>query len=109
MPPTKRAKPFEELPLERFEGHTRAFMKIEDGCNRRCAYCVIPRARGYVRSRSEENILKELAVLAGAGYKEVVFSGINLSSYGQDTGTTLAALCEKAAGCRASSASALQP
>ena len=51
-----------------------------------------------MRSRSEENILKELAVLAGAGYKEVVFSGINLSSYGQDTGTTLAALCEKAAG-----------
>ena len=96
--PHEKGEAFEELPLERFEGHTRAFMKIEDGCNRRCAYCVIPRARGYVRSRSEENILKELAVLAGAGYKEVVFSGINLSSYGQDTGTTLAALCEKAAG-----------
>ena len=81
--PHEKGEAFEELPLERFAGHTRAFMKIEDG---------------YVRSRSEENILKELAVLAGAGYQEVVFSGINLSSYGQDTGTTLAALCEKAAG-----------
>lgn len=95
--PHEKGEAFEELPLERFEGHTRAFMKIEDGCNRRCAYCVIPRARGYVRSRQEENILKELAVLAGAGYREVVFSGINLSSYGKDTGTTLAQLCEKAA------------
>ncbi len=95
--PHEKGETFEELPLERFEGHTRAFMKIEDGCNRRCAYCVIPRARGYVRSRREENILKELAVLAGAGYREVVFSGINLSSYGKDTGTTLAQLCEKAA------------
>ena len=65
--PHEKGEAFEELPLERFAGHTRAFMKIEDGCNRRCAYCVIPRARGYVRSRSEENILKDLAVLAGAG------------------------------------------
>ena len=95
--PHEKGEAFEELPLERFAGHTRAFMKIEDGCNRRCAYCVIPRARGYVRSRSEENILKELAVLAGAGYQEVVFSGINLSSYGRDTGTDLAEIVEKAA------------
>ena len=97
--PHEKGEAFEELPLERFAGHTRAFMKIEDGCRAAAAHtAVIPRARGYVRSRSEENILKELAVLAGAGYQEVVFSGINLSSYGQDTGTTLAALCEKAAG-----------
>lgn len=87
---------FEELPLETFEGHTRAFLKIEDGCNRRCAYCVIPRARGAVRSRAEENILKELAVLAKAGYREAVFSGINLSSYGRDTGTSLGRLCQRA-------------
>ena len=95
--PHEKGEAFEELPLENFEGHTRAFMKIEDGCNRRCAYCVIPRARGFVRSRSEESILRELAVLARAGYREVVFSGINLSSYGKDTGTTLADLVVKAA------------
>ena len=72
-------------------------MKIEDGCNRRCAYCVIPRARGSVRSRAEESILGELAALAKGGYAEVVFSGINLSSYGRDTGTDLAEIVEKAA------------
>ena len=83
--------------MERLEGHTRAFMKIEDGCNRRCAYCVIPRARGSVRSRAEESILGELAALAKGGYAEVVFSGINLSSYGRDTGTDLAEIVEKAA------------
>ena len=63
--PHEKSERFEELPMERLEGHTRAFMKIEDGCNRRCAYCVIPRARGSVRSRAEESILGELAALAG--------------------------------------------
>lgn len=92
----EKGERFEELPLESFEGHTRAFLKIEDGCNRRCAYCVIPRARGYVRSRAEDNILKELAVLAKAGYREAVLSGINLSSYGKDTGTSLGRLCQRA-------------
>ncbi|MFQ9680637.1 MAG: hypothetical protein ACLRZH_11640 [Ruthenibacterium lactatiformans] len=58
--PHEKSERFEELPMERLEGHTRAFMKIEDGCNRRCAYCVIPRARGSVRSRAEESILGEL-------------------------------------------------
>ena len=69
---------------------------MEDGCNRQCAYCVIPRARGPVRSRSEESILQELAHLAAAGYKEVVLSAISLPSYGLDTGTGLADLLEKA-------------
>src|SRR5699024_9333142 len=87
---------FEELPIERFAEHTRAFVKVEDGCNRQCAYCVIPRARGPVRSRSEESILQELAHLAAAGYKEVVLSAISLPSYGLDTGTGLADLLEKA-------------
>lgn len=95
--PHERGERFEELPLENFEGHTRAFIKIEDGCDRQCAYCVIPRARGRVRSRSEESILAELAALAKAGYSECVLSGINLSSYGKDTGTNLTALVEKAA------------
>ena len=89
---------FEILPAGGLEGRTRAMLKIEDGCNRQCAYCVIPRARGFVRSRSEEAILRELSVLAKAGYREVVFSGINLSSYGRDTGATLAQLVAKAAG-----------
>ena len=95
--PHSKEEAFEELPMEQMAGHTRAFMKIEDGCNRRCAYCVIPRARGFVRSRREENILRELEILGKAGYREVVFSGINLSSYGTDTGTTLEALTQKAA------------
>lgn len=95
--PHTKGELFEELPMERLEGHTRAFMKIEDGCNRRCAYCVIPRARGNVRSRSEESILNELHALSASGYSEVVFSGINLSSYGIDTQTDLGEIVEKAA------------
>lgn len=88
---------FEELPLQNFKGHTRAFLKIEDGCNRQCSYCVIPRARGKVRSLSEETIIKHLKKLADNGYSEVVLSGINLSSYGKDSGVSLAYIIEKAA------------
>lgn len=95
--PHQKGDQFEELPVERFESHTRAFIKIEDGCNRQCAYCVIPRARGPVRSRSEDSILHELQTLAAAGYKEVVLSAISLPSYGQDTGTNLTELVEKCA------------
>ncbi len=93
----EKGEQFEELPMERFEGHTRAFIKVQDGCNRQCAYCVIPRARGRVRSRSEASIINELHALAAAGYKEVVLSGINLPSYGQDTQTTLIELIEHCA------------
>ena len=64
--PHQRGEQFEELPVERFETHTRAFIKVEDGCNRQCAYCVIPRARGPVRSRAESSILAELRQLAAA-------------------------------------------
>ena len=99
--PHERGEAFEELPMERFEGHTRAFIKVEDGCDRQCAYCVIPRARGRVRSRSQESVLAELRTLADAGYREVVLAGINLSSYGKDTGSTLARLtaaCGQVAG-----------
>ena len=95
--PHKRGELFEELPVERFETHTRAFIKVEDGCNRQCAYCVIPRARGPVRSRSEESILAELRQLAASGYREVVLSAISLPSYGLDTGTNLVELVEKCA------------
>ena len=82
---------------ERFETHTRAFIKVEDGCNRQCAYCVIPRARGPVRSRAEASILNELRQLAASGYREVVLSAISLPSYGLDTGTNLVELVEKCA------------
>ena len=78
-------------------GHTRAFVKVQDGCDRRCAYCVIPRARGASRSRAEASVLEELAALAAAGYKEVVLTGINLPGYGKDTGTDLVSLIEAAA------------
>ncbi len=95
--PHTKNEQFEELPVERFETHTRAFIKVEDGCNRQCAYCVIPRARGRVRSRAEESILAELRQLADAGYREVVLSAISLPSYGLDTGTGLVELVEKCA------------
>lgn len=88
---------FEELPAASLEGHTRAFLKIEDGCNRFCAYCIIPMARGRVRSREQAGILQEMTVLAQQGYREFVLSGINLSCYGTDTGTNLAELVEQAA------------
>ena len=95
--PHARGEAFEELPVDRFETHTRAFIKVEDGCNRRCAYCIIPKARGPVRSRSEAGILAELEKLAAAGYREVVLSAISLPSYGADTGTDLYTLIERCA------------
>ena len=95
--PHEKGERFEELPMDKFAEHTRAFVKVEDGCNRRCAYCVIPRARGPVRSRAEESILAELHQLAAAGYREVVLSAISLPSYGLDTGTNLVELVEKCA------------
>ena len=75
--------------IQCFEGHTRAFIKIQDGCNRYCSYCIIPKARGFSRSKPLTDIEKEVALLAGNGYKELVFVGINLSAYGRDIGLTL--------------------
>lgn len=72
-----------------FEGHTRAFVKIQDGCNRYCTYCIIPKARGFSRSKPIDDIKKEVALLAKEGYKEIVFVGINLSSYGMDIGLNI--------------------
>ena len=95
--PHEKGERFEELPMDKFAEHTRAFVKVEDGCNRRCAYCVIPRARGPVRSREEASILQELHRLTEAGYKEIVLTAISLPSYGTDTGTSLVELVEKAA------------
>ncbi|MBO5057814.1 MAG: tRNA (N(6)-L-threonylcarbamoyladenosine(37)-C(2))-methylthiotransferase MtaB [Lachnospiraceae bacterium] len=75
---------YESMMLQHTAEHTRAFIKIQDGCNQFCSYCIIPYARGRVRSRSEEEILEEVQNLAGNGYKEVVLTGIHLSSYGLD-------------------------
>lgn len=110
--PHQKGQGFEELPLATIAGRTRAFVKIQDGCNRRCAYCIIPTARGPARSRPEESILSELERLAGAGFAEVVFTGINLSSYGRETGTDLGALVTNASaisGLRRLRLSSLEP
>ena len=87
---------FEAMCTARFAGHTRAFVKIEDGCDRYCAYCIIPTARGPVRSRPPAALRAELAGLAAAGYREAVLVGINLSSYGKDCGLRLADAVETA-------------
>lgn len=80
---------FEDMKVSRFLDRTRAFVKIEDGCNRFCSYCIIPYARGRVRSKSLDTLRDEVEVLAKKGYNEIVLVGINLSAYGQDIGTTL--------------------
>lgn len=81
---------FEDMPIEDMDGHTRAFVKIEDGCNRFCSYCIIPYARGRVRSRSLSSLRDEVQALAEKGYKEIVLVGINLTAYGQDCELSLA-------------------
>ena len=87
---TEHGTTYEPLRISQFEGRTRAFVKIEDGCNRFCSYCIIPYARGRVRSRSLDSLREEVAALAKAGFCEVVLVGINLTAYGQDIGCTLA-------------------
>lgn len=81
---------YEPLEINTFQGRTRAFVKIQDGCNRFCSYCIIPYARGRVRSRRPEDITAELTRLAANGYKEIVLVGINLTAYGQDCNLTIA-------------------
>ncbi len=74
---------FEELTLDHAAEHTRAFIKVQDGCNQFCSYCIIPYARGRVRSRNVQNVLKEIRASGRtSGYQEVVLTGIHLSSYG---------------------------
>ena len=79
-----RTKEYESLHLTKPGDHTRAYIKVQDGCNQFCTYCIIPYARGRVRSRETEEVLDEVRTLAGNGYKEVVLTGIHLSSYGID-------------------------
>lgn len=91
-------KTFESLSIDAFEGRTRAFVKIEDGCDRFCSYCVIPRARGRVRSKPLGELRTELETLSARGYREIVLVGINLTAYGKDTGHTLCDAVETACG-----------
>lgn len=86
---------FEELYLDQPSEHTRAFIKVQDGCNQFCSYCIIPYARGRVRSRNMESVLEEVNRLAENGYKEVVLTGIHLSSYGVETGESLLHLIQE--------------
>ncbi len=95
--PHKNAQIFEELPMPQKAGKTRGFIKIQDGCNRRCSYCIIPYARGPRRSRQEDAIIDEAKKLAGENCAEIVLTGINLSAYGQDTSTNVADIVEKIA------------
>ena len=85
---------YEELHLEQTKEHTRAYVKVQDGCNQFCTYCIIPYVRGRVRSRRRSSVLEEIQRLADNGYKEVVLTGIHLSSYGMDTNDSLLNLIE---------------
>ena len=75
---------YEELHLSKTAEHTRAYLKVQDGCNQFCTYCIIPFARGRVRSRSKDSVIEEVRELVENGYQEVVLTGIHLSSYGVD-------------------------
>lgn len=89
---------FEPIKISDFEERTRAQIKIEDGCNRFCAYCIIPYARGRVRSKDLGELEEEAITLASKGYKEIVLVGINLSCFGQDTNLNLCDAVETVAG-----------
>ena len=94
--PHEKAAEFESMQVERFFERTRAFIKIEDGCNRFCSYCIIPYARGRVRSKPLEELREEVEHLAANGYREIVLTGINLSAYGQELGLHLCDAVEAA-------------
>lgn len=79
-----RTREYENLSIDRTAEHVRAYIKVQDGCNQFCTYCIIPYARGRVRSRSVDSVVREVGALAEKGYKEVVLTGIHLSSYGVD-------------------------
>lgn len=77
---------YEELGVHTPTAHTRAYVKIQDGCNQFCSYCIIPYVRGRIRSRSSEAVIREVSGLAASGIKEIVLTGIHISSYGRDSG-----------------------
>lgn len=80
---------FEKMEISKFENHTRAFVKIQDGCNAFCSYCIIPYARGRVRSKKKDDVIKEVTKLVEDGYKEIVLTGIHTGRYGIDINSSL--------------------
>ena len=86
---------FEKMEITNFDSHTRAFVKIQDGCNAFCSYCIIPYVRGRVRSKDPEDVIKEVTALVEKGYKEIVLTGIHTGRYGTDINTTLEELLNK--------------
>lgn len=81
-----KEKEYESLMISNITGHTRAYIKVQDGCNQFCSYCIIPYTRGRIRSEKPERVLEEVKSLAARGFKEIVLTGIHLSSYGLETG-----------------------
>ena len=79
---------FEELQIKQYSNRTRAFIKIQEGCNQFCSYCIIPYARGPVRSRAKDDVVREIKELAHNGFKEIILVGIHVASYGVDLGDT---------------------
>lgn len=94
--PHETGEPFEPMEVTAFHGRTRAFLKIQDGCDRFCAYCIIPYARGRVRSKPLEDLRREVASLGEHGYREAVLTGINLPAYGKELGLHLCDAVEAA-------------
>lgn len=86
---------FEKMEITNFDSHTRAFVKIQDGCNAFCSYCIIPYVRGRVRSKDPEDVIKEVTALVEKGYKEIVLTGIHTGRYGTDINTNLEELLNK--------------
>ena len=92
---TNRLKDFEDMYINNFPGRTRAFVKIQDGCDNFCSYCIIPFVRGKCRSKNEEEVIKEVTDLVNHGYKEIVLTGIHTGSFGVDLDTSFADLLNK--------------
>jgi len=87
---------FEEMSIRNYKSRTRAFLKIQEGCDQYCTYCIIPYARGHIRSRKPDSIIAEVEELAASGFREVVLTGIHVASYGKDLGdTSLIEIIEK--------------
>ena len=91
----EKKRKFDTPDIRFFPDRTRAFLKVQDGCNYACTFCVIPRARGRSRSLGADEVISRLKTLARAGYKEVVLTGVHLASYGRDTGSDLVSLLGK--------------
>jgi len=83
-----KVKEFEEMSIKSYKSRTRAFLKIQEGCDQYCTYCIIPYARGHIRSRKPDSIIAEVKELAENGFREIVLTGIHVASYGKDLGNT---------------------